>query len=103
MDPVVRDRMTSLPNVCRAHRVRRLVLFGSAATDGFDEQSSDIDLVVEFQAMPLAEYADNYFALLAALQELFGRRVDLVERPAIRNPYIKQAVEETQVPLYDAA
>jgi predicted nucleotidyltransferase len=80
-----------------------LVLFGSAATDEFDEQNSDIDLVVEFRPMPMAEYADNYFALLDALQQLFGRRVDLVEQPAIRNPYIKQAVEETQVPLYEAA
>jgi predicted nucleotidyltransferase len=103
MHPVVREQLGALPELCRAHRVRRLTLFGSATTEEFDAQGSDIDLVVDFQPMPIREYAGNYFALLDALQELFGRQVDLVEQPAIRNPYIRQAIEETQVPLYEAA
>jgi len=103
MHPVVQDALSELPATCRAHRVRRLALFGSAATDEFDAEASDIDLVVDFEAMPIAEYAGNYFAFETALEELFRRPVDLVERPAIRNPYFRRAVEGTQVSLYGAA
>jgi len=103
MHPAVQQRLSELPAICQARRVRRLWLFGSAASGGFDPSASDLDLVVEFAAMPVAEYARNYFALHAALEGLFGRPVDLVERPAIRNPYFRRAVEETQVSLYEAA
>ncbi|MBM3474018.1 MAG: hypothetical protein FJX75_12175 [Armatimonadetes bacterium] len=103
MHPVVREQLGALPEICRTHRVRRLLLFGSAATDEFDSHASDIDLVVDFHPMPVREYAGNYFALLDALQELFGRQVDLIEQPAIRNPYIRQAIEDTRVSLYEAA
>jgi len=103
MHGVVQERLGELPAICVAHHVRRLTLFGSAATDEYDATTSDIDLVVEFHAMPIVGYAENYFALVDALEGLFGRRVDLVERQAVRNPYIRRAIEETQVPLYEAA
>jgi len=50
-----------------------------------------------------ARGADSYFGLLENLESLFGRRVDLVEASAIRNPYFREAVEKTKRPLYEAA
>ena len=38
--------------------------------------------------------------LLAELESLFGRRVDLVKVSAIRNLYFRQSVEQTRIPTY---
>lgn len=83
--------------------MRRLAVFGSALTEEFDSTRSDIDLLVEFDPLSPVERADAYFGLLADLEALFGRPVDLVERSALRNPIVREAVEASQVIVYDAA
>lgn len=47
--------------------------------------------------------ADNYFGLIEDLQRLCGVHVDLVKPGPIRNPCFRQAIEQTQVMLYEAA
>jgi predicted nucleotidyltransferase len=94
-----RERLLAL---CRQYGVRRLDVFGSAATGDFDEQSSDIDFLVEFEDLPFADRADAYLGLLTGLELLFGRRIDLVEAGAIRNPYIRQDIEQSRTLLYAA-
>ena len=39
------------------------------------------------------EHVEAYFGLL---EGLFGRRVDLVEIGAVRNPYLRREIEEWQ-------
>jgi uncharacterized protein len=103
--PVIRHlaiKRSELNELCRKFRVRRLSAFGSALTERFDEEKSDLDFVVEFEPLPKGEHAKTYFGLIEALQGLFGRRVDLLEQDAIRNPYVKQEIDRTQQNLYGA-
>jgi uncharacterized protein len=103
--PVIRHlaiKRSELNELCRNFRVRRLSAFGSALTERFDEEKSDLDFVVEFESLPKGEHAKTYFGLIEALQGLFGRRVDLLEQDAIRNPYVKQEIDRTQQNLYGA-
>jgi predicted nucleotidyltransferase len=74
-----------LQALCRRFHVRRLDLFGSAARGDFDPKRSDVDFLVEFdRSAPLHPF-DSYLGLKEALEELFGRPIDLVEaRCAIR-------------------
>ena len=58
--------------------MRTLELFGSAVGDRFRPETSDFDFLVEFAPTPPAESARCYVGLLFALQDLFGRDVDLV-------------------------
>lgn len=92
-----------LRELCSAHRVRTLWLFGSAATGEFDPARSDYDFAVEFLPGPRSGLDDVYFRLHEALESLLGRRVDLVEYAAIRNPYVLRSVDRTKVPVYAAA
>jgi|SRR5271165_6193604 len=103
-DAAVRDRQSAgvgaidfdrlvLGDLCRQFCVRRLALFGSAATGRFDPARSDADLLVEFEAMPPSAYAKAYFGLCAAMEELLGRRVDLVTEAALANPYLRRRIE----------
>ena len=101
LHPVISERAADLERLCQRYRVRRLSLFGSATTDRGLTKASDLDFLVEFEPLPPGVYADTYFGLLEALQQLFNKPVDLVVESAIRNPYFLVAVEATRTPLYE--
>jgi hypothetical protein len=103
MNSIVQEKVNDLVALCNKRGVRRLALFGSAASGGFDPASSDLDFLVEFQRVRPAQHADNYFGLQEDLELLFGVPVDLIESGPIRNPYFRQTIEKTQVQLYVAA
>ncbi len=103
MTELVNAHRREIERLCLHHRVRRLEVFGSAADPNrFNPETSDLDFLVEFQAMPVEEYADAYFGLLEGLQHLFAKRVDLVMTEAIRNPYFLQKVNESREEVYAA-
>lgn len=105
VDPTVLPEQVlgALISLCQQHGVRDMALFGSAAGEGFNPETSDIDILVEFEPMPSTEHMQQYFGLLEALEQLFGRRVDLVERSSIRNPYVLASILKSRVALYAAA
>lgn len=82
--------------------VRRLAAFGSVVKGNFVEDTSDLDFVVRFDPPQNMGAADQYFGLKEALEELFGREVDLVDGDAVQNPYFKAELRETAVDLYAA-
>ena len=97
------QRRAELEALCRRYQVRRLEVFGSAATGAFRAEGSDLDFLVEFEAGTNEGYADRYFGLLESLEELFERPVDLIVASAIKNPYFRESVEKTRALLYAAA
>jgi uncharacterized protein len=99
---LVASRRAQIEALCRRLGVRRLDLFGSALGDRFDEQASDIDVLVEFSGGPGFDHFGAYFALKDGLEEIFGRPVDVVSATAIRNPYFRDEVMRTREPLYAA-
>jgi predicted nucleotidyltransferase len=100
--PLLAQRRAEVEGLCRRYHVRRLELFGSAASGQDRPSESDLDFLVEFEPLPLGAYADAYFGLLEALQSLSGQPVDLVVGSAIKNPYFRQSVELTKTLLYAA-
>ena len=102
MISILQENREQIAALCRRYRVRRLEVFGSAATDRFDKEASDVDFLVEFHALEPGERAEAYFGLLEALQTLLGRSVDLVTVRAIQNPYFLQAIERTRQVVYAA-
>jgi uncharacterized protein len=100
---LIESNKSELKALCERYRVERLAPFGSALRGDFDPAHSDLDFCVEFQPMTPEEHAGSYFGLLEELQDLFARRVDLVEIAAVRNPYLRQEIEALHVTLYAAA
>ena len=92
-----------LAAVCRRFHVRRLDAFGSAGTERFDPARSDLDFLVEFDELPPATYAENYFGLQNALESAFGRPVDLVTGAALANPYFRARIEAERRTIFQAA
>jgi predicted nucleotidyltransferase len=52
--------MEKISSLCKKYKVSKLFVFGSVLKDSFSKES-DLDLVVDFDKVDLAEYADNYF------------------------------------------
>lgn len=103
MHPIVQDKLETLKELCAKHRVERLDIFGSAACEDFNPESSDLDFLVEFETMSPMEHADAFFGLLEDLECMFQRRIDLLEREPIENPYLWESIERSRRVLYEAA
>ena len=87
--------------LCENHKVRQLFAFGSVVDERFTE-SSDIDLIVDFQIADPLDYAENYFALKFSLEELLKRPIDLLEQKAIQNKYLLQSINKSKRLIYEA-
>lgn len=103
MHPSIQDKLPLLRELCAKHGVERLDLFGSAARDDFDPETSDLDFLVEFEPMPPVKHADSFFGLQADLERLFKRRIDLLEAGPIENPYLWKSIVRSRKALYEAA
>ena len=102
MNRIITDKIQNIVMLCKKYRVATMYVFGSVNTAIFNE-NSDIDFLISFQNdVGLDEYADNYFDLMFELEELFGRKVDLVTEKTLSNPYFIRSVEQTKQLIYAA-
>lgn len=99
---IIESHRDEIERLCRQFGVARLAVFGSATSSRFDVSTSDIDLLVAFAPTTRNDAFDRYFGLKEALEQLFGRRVDLITEPSIRNPYLRREIDATCQPIYGA-
>lgn len=102
MIPLVAARLNDIRSLCSKHRVRRLFLFGSAATGSFDHASSDLDFLVVFEPDAARGWDGVFFGLYEDLKGLFGREIDLVEARTLKNPYLIASINRTKQLLHAA-
>lgn len=92
-------QQAQIQRICRRYHVRRLQLFGSAAT-GQEGPDSDVDLLVEF----LPGQAPSGFALVDMQEELSqalgGRKIDLAFPSVLANPWRRAAIAPQLRPLF---
>ena len=75
----------------RKYGVKQIGLFGSYV-NGTAHATSDIDLLVELERSTFR----NYMGLVLFLEDLFGKKVDLVAVQSVKSdltPYIEKQVE----------
>lgn len=87
--------------LCKKYRVKTLAVFGSILTDRFNE-NSDIDLLVDFDTTDHEQwdYVSNYFDFRDSLENLLGRKIDLIEDRGIRNPLFRKVVDSKKQLIY---
>lgn len=103
MHHLIENRDNEIAELCRHYHVRRLDLFGSAArgTD-FDPDSSDIDLLIDYEPAQAPPSLSEFLELRDAFAALFDRRVDLVMASGERNPFIREDIDRSRETLYAA-
>lgn len=101
MIALLEDRLTPIHALCRQFGVRKLEVFGSGARGNFDPETSDLDFVIEF--VDYGPYiAGRFFGFSEAMERLFSRRVDFIFGPNIKNPYLREAVNESKALVYES-
>ena len=79
------------PYLEKEFSVKKIGLFGSFSDDTFNE-NSDIDILVELEK-PIGW---RFFSLELYLEKVFGRKIDLVTKPALKKQLREQILEKVQ-------
>ena len=85
---------------CRKHAISEMALFGSVLRDDFHAES-DIDLLVSFS--PAADHSLlDHVHMERELAEMLGRSVDMVEKEAVENPFVRRQIRGNHALIYAA-
>jgi len=89
--------------LCKNHKVKYLYAFGSSVTERFDDNKSDIDLLVEIDSADPIERGEKLLSLWDLFEDFFRRKVDLLTDSSIRNPFLRKSIDSTKVLIYDGS
>ena len=92
--------MEPLADFCRRNKVQELALFGSVRREDFSPES-DVDVLVTFdREAPWSLW--DLITMRGELEQMLGRKVDLVEKEAIRNPFRRREILRTHQVIHAA-
>ena len=95
--PIDRHRIAEF---CWRWRVTEFALFGSVLREDF-RPDSDVDVLLTFE--PDAPWTLwDLSRMRMELEEIFDRKVDLVEKKALKNPFRRHAILAGQRVIYAA-
>lgn len=97
MIPTISARRGEFEALCRRFYVRRLDVFGSAARGEDFTEESDINFLVAFEPDHTPPALRDFLALRSALASLLGREIDLTVAGAVRNPFVREAIDRSRV------
>ena len=85
---------------CRRWKIIQMAFFGSILRKDFN-QESDIDVLVSFSpGSPWSLF--DLVSIKDELTHILGRKVDLVEREALRNPFRRRRILKDLEIIYEA-
>lgn len=84
---------------CRRWRVAEFALFGSVLSDDFGRES-DVDVLVTFDSGAHPSLLD-LVQMEEELEGIFGRRVEVIEKEGIRNPFRRHAILNNMEVVYE--
>jgi predicted nucleotidyltransferase len=90
----------NIEEFCLKWKVLEMSLFGSVLSKSF-RPDSDIDLLVSFKddaGWSLFDFVD----MIDELKIIFGRKVDLVEKDTLKNPFRRQSILASNKVIYAA-
>jgi predicted nucleotidyltransferase len=93
--------VSATEELCRRHAVVKLDVIGSAARGDFNPATSDFDFLVTFEPERPLGFGGAYFQLLQSLEELLGRKFDLIEEPPQEEFFLRYATRDRKA-LYAA-
>lgn len=96
--------MDQIEAFCKKWKVKELALFGSILRKDFNPQTSDIDILISF--LPGDNWGWEIVEMKEELENIFHRKVDLIEKTAIekgRNPIRKNEILNSYEVLYEQA
>ena len=104
MNPLIERNRQAILSLCRSYGVARLELFGSAATDAFDPERSDVDFLVTYPpGYDFGPWLGRFQDLEEALAGVLGHKVNLVMTSALKNRLFAREAAKTRTVIHDAS
>lgn len=94
------EHLAQIKKLCELYKVKSLFAFGSVTNSLFNSDS-DIDLIVDIDSSDPIEYSENYFEFKFKLQQLLERNIDLIEKKALSNPFLKDEIDQTKILVHE--
>ncbi len=88
-------------DLCTQFQVKSLYAFGSSTNENFDQQKSDIDLVIELKSEDPLQRGEILIQIWDKLESFFKRRVDLITLSSLKNPILKKNIDNNKVLIYE--
>ena len=99
----ISKRLNEFKSICENHNIKTLYAFGSSTTNAFNDNTSDIDLLVEIDELNPIEKGEKIMSLWDNLEGFFAKKVDLLTANTIKNPYLIQSIENSKLLIYDGS
>ncbi len=100
----VKNNLDKIIDACKQMQVKSLHLVGSGARAEDYTEKSDLDFLFQFEngkdGMPLSGF--DYFDFMWKLEEITGRKVDLIAEERIRNKYFLQSILPDKIKIYES-
>jgi hypothetical protein len=102
IEPPLRQRIPvsseQIAEFCRRWKITEFALFGSVLRDDF-HADSDIDVLLTFVPEQWLTW-DDWQAMQTEIEALFRRKVDLVSKKYLKNPYRRHEILNTRQVIY---
>ncbi|APB35042.1 dna polymerase beta domain-containing protein [Gloeomargarita lithophora Alchichica-D10] len=102
LEPPVNQRIPASPaqiaEFCQRWQINEFALFGSVLRDDF-RPDSDIDVLLTFSPEQWLTW-DDWQTMQTEIETLFKRKVDLVSKQYLKNPYRRHEILNTCQVIY---
>ena len=92
--------LEKIRDFCARWKITEFALFGSVLREDF-RTDSDVDVLISFEANVPWTYFD-YVQMKDELRVIFSRKVDLVTKRSLKNPYRRADILRTHRVVYAA-
>lgn len=104
MVAAVINNMEKIIETCKKMQVESLYLFGSGTNSSKFNEESDLDFLFRFkkneEGISISDY--DYFDLMFTLEEITGKKVDLVAEEKLINKYFINRLNKEKIKLYES-
>src|SRR5437667_5230919 len=104
MVEVIKNNINEIIKTCQKMQVKSLYLFGSGARENDYNHNSDLDFLFRFKVDETGNLLSpyDYFDLMFKLEEITGKKIDLVAEDRITNKYFLDKISNEKIKLYES-
>lgn len=74
MKESIQLKLAEFLTLCKSHNVKNIYAFGSAVTEDFNDESSDIDLLIEIDSEDPIERGENLMKIWDKVEDFFNEK-----------------------------
>ena len=100
LHPFIVSHLNNIQALMRQHGIVKAYIFGSAVSDVFNE-NSDVDVLVDIDpTIDPVELGTHLWDLQFSLENILGRKVDLLTSRSLKNSFFIKQVNNTKELIY---